>query len=209
MVKQTPFTLDDLGVAELPEEVLNAANEALKNLIPEKSKDEKAYNAFKQWQGWKLIEIFNKNVLLAYLLQLTQNVGNEVKKAKILSDDELKRFLLEARDKIYLLAKVVAVFGLFGALATILANTGANAIKLKRLGGWKSSSIADSYVDESVENKIKLAKKMFGNGESGTSNSTVQVGIIYDKNTTEVMHEILLHMWRLQRYLSQELRSLV
>ncbi|KAJ8933543.1 hypothetical protein NQ314_013956 [Rhamnusium bicolor] len=52
-----------------------------------------------------------------YAFVKMQNVGNKVKKAKILSDGELKKFLIEARDEVYLLAaKVVAVFRLFRAL---------------------------------------------------------------------------------------------
>ncbi|KAJ8966509.1 hypothetical protein NQ314_003485 [Rhamnusium bicolor] len=64
----------DFGVAQLPENILNASNEALKSLIPEKSKDrnEKAYNAFKQWQGGNHIEVINENVLLAYFQQLSK-----------------------------------------------------------------------------------------------------------------------------------------
>jgi hypothetical protein len=35
-----------------------------------------------------------------------QNVGNEVKKAKILSDDQFKKFLIEAQEEEYLRTKV-------------------------------------------------------------------------------------------------------
>lgn len=62
----------DFDDAALPENILNAAGEALNSLIPEKSKPryEKAYNAFKQWQGGNKIDIVNENVLLAYFQQL-------------------------------------------------------------------------------------------------------------------------------------------
>jgi hypothetical protein len=43
--------------------------------------------------------------------------------------------------------------------ATILANTGGNVTDLKWLGGWRSSTVAEGYVEESVENKIQIAKK--------------------------------------------------
>lgn len=44
--------------------------------------------------------------------------------------------------------------------ATILANTGANLITLKRHGGWKSDRVAESYIEESVENKNRITQKI-------------------------------------------------
>ncbi|KAJ8914283.1 hypothetical protein NQ315_011017 [Exocentrus adspersus] len=41
--------------------------------------------------------------------------------------------------------------------STLLANSGANVLQLKRLGGWKSSTVAEGYVDSSMENKTKTA----------------------------------------------------
>lgn len=72
--------------------------------------------------------------------------------------------------------------------ATILANTGGNVTDLKRLGGWRSSTVAEGYVEESVENKIKIAKRMFGHAESGTSSSTMRSEITCNNNSTEVVH---------------------
>jgi hypothetical protein len=62
--------------------------------------------------------------------------------------------------------------------ATILANT----------GGWRSSTVAEGYVEESVENKIQIAKRMFGHAESGTSSSTMRSKITCNNNSTEVVH---------------------
>lgn len=42
--------------------------------------------------------------------------------------------------------------------ATIFADSGADLLTLKRLGGWKSSTIAEGYVEESVANKAKVSK---------------------------------------------------
>lgn len=47
--------------------------------------------------------------------------------------------------------------------ATFLADSGADVQMLKRLGGWRSSNVAEGYVEESVSNKIKISKKMFEN----------------------------------------------
>lgn len=44
--------------------------------------------------------------------------------------------------------------------ATILANTGVSITAVKRLGGWKSAAIAESYIEESIESKIKIARKI-------------------------------------------------
>ncbi|PSN54001.1 hypothetical protein C0J52_13466 [Blattella germanica] len=44
--------------------------------------------------------------------------------------------------------------------ATKLANTGVSITAVKRLGGWKSAAIAESYIEESIESKIKIARKI-------------------------------------------------
>ena len=40
--------------------------------------------------------------------------------------------------------------------ATLLADSGANITTLKRHGGWKSDSVAEGYIEESVGNKAKI-----------------------------------------------------
>lgn len=42
--------------------------------------------------------------------------------------------------------------------ATILADSGADLTSIKRLGGWKSSTVAEGYIENSIENKAKLSK---------------------------------------------------
>lgn len=44
--------------------------------------------------------------------------------------------------------------------ATILADNGADVLQLKRLGGWKSSSVAEGYVESSMENQTKTAQML-------------------------------------------------
>lgn len=39
--------------------------------------------------------------------------------------------------------------------ATLLADSGATITTLKRHGGWKSDTVAEGYIAESVENKVK------------------------------------------------------
>lgn len=45
--------------------------------------------------------------------------------------------------------------------ATILVDAGANMTTLKRHGGWKSSSVAEGYIDESMRNKMDTANKIY------------------------------------------------
>lgn len=42
--------------------------------------------------------------------------------------------------------------------ATLLANAGADLVAIKRFGGWKSSKVAEGYIDDSLSSKIKAAK---------------------------------------------------
>lgn len=50
--------------------------------------------------------------------------------------------------------------------ATLLANTGADISMLKRHGGWKSGTVAEGYVEDSIENKIDVSNRI-----SSVSNS--------------------------------------
>lgn len=50
--------------------------------------------------------------------------------------------------------------------ATLLANKGEDLLGLRRHGGWKSSSTAEGYIEDSVENKIKFAKKILHDDEN-------------------------------------------
>lgn len=56
---------------------------------------------------------------------------------------------------------------------TILADSGVNISTIKRHGGWKSTSVAEGYVEESVNNKRKVCNRIVDaiNAES-TSNNT-------------------------------------
>lgn len=45
--------------------------------------------------------------------------------------------------------------------ASLLADSGANIDQLKRHGGWKSATVAEGYVEQSIENKKNVADKIF------------------------------------------------
>jgi hypothetical protein len=44
--------------------------------------------------------------------------------------------------------------------ATILVDSGADITALKRHGGWRSTAVAESYIDHSLNNKIETANKI-------------------------------------------------
>ncbi|KAJ8918172.1 hypothetical protein NQ315_014038 [Exocentrus adspersus] len=51
----------------------------------------------------------------------------------------------------------------------LLANKGADLTTIKRHGGWKSSAVAESYIKDSISNKIDIARKV--QGESNVTRS--------------------------------------
>lgn len=63
--------------------------------------------------------------------------------------------------------------------ATILVDNGADLTCLKRFGGWKSSTVAEGYIDESIINKIEVAHKIF----DITDNETADANNVNDFNS--------------------------
>ncbi|KAJ8910767.1 hypothetical protein NQ315_008888 [Exocentrus adspersus] len=43
---------------------------------------------------------------------------------------------------------------------SLLANKGADLTTIKRDGGWKSSAIAESYIEDSISNKLDIVRKV-------------------------------------------------
>ncbi|KAJ8924072.1 hypothetical protein NQ315_006853 [Exocentrus adspersus] len=52
---------------------------------------------------------------------------------------------------------------------TLLADKGADLTTTKRHGGWKSSAVAESYIEDSTSNKLDIARKV--QGESNVTRS--------------------------------------
>lgn len=44
--------------------------------------------------------------------------------------------------------------------ATLLADAGADITTIKRLGGWKSTNVAEGYIEDSVNNKRKMSNRI-------------------------------------------------
>jgi integrase len=53
--------------------------------------------------------------------------------------------------------------------ATMVVDAGGDILTLKRAGGWKSSAIAESYVEDSVTQKLQVSKKLFPASSVGVS----------------------------------------
>jgi hypothetical protein len=46
--------------------------------------------------------------------------------------------------------------------ATLLADAGADITVLKRHGGWRSNTVAEGYIEDSVQNKLEVSSKILG-----------------------------------------------
>ena len=60
--------------------------------------------------------------------------------------------------------------------ATIIADNGANHLQLKRLGRWKSNSVAEGYLDNSKTAKLEVSTMISGNGT--TKNGQIDGGFV-------------------------------
>ncbi|KAJ8975867.1 hypothetical protein NQ317_009652 [Molorchus minor] len=58
--------------------------------------------------------------------------------------------------------------------ARLLADSGANLCTIKRHGGWKSSSVAKGYLDDSLENKKRIACHILPNNCPSSNNSEIE-----------------------------------
>lgn len=55
--------------------------------------------------------------------------------------------------------------------ATLLVDSGADVITLKRHGGWKSSSVAEGYYEESMCSKQKVARRILDVSEEASDST--------------------------------------
>lgn len=75
--------------------------------------------------------------------------------------------------------------------ATFFVDSGADLLSLKRHGGWKSSSVAEGYVENSLRTKMKYADQILynGNGSEGILAETVgqtSSGEIYESKSLDL-----------------------
>ncbi|KAJ3662712.1 hypothetical protein Zmor_007046 [Zophobas morio] len=66
--------------------------------------------------------------------------------------------------------------------ATLLVNAGGDITSLKRHRGWESTKVAESYIQESFRERVKIAQTVFGD-EKLAPNELVDNEIVMDKPT--------------------------
>ncbi|KAK9730345.1 hypothetical protein QE152_g15244 [Popillia japonica] len=70
---------------------------------------------------------------------------------------------------------------------TLLVDGGGDFTCLKRHGGWRSSTVAESYIEESRLNKENIAKRILGDvDDSGSTGPSVDIisNITSENNST-------------------------
>ncbi|KAJ3639156.1 hypothetical protein Zmor_004027 [Zophobas morio] len=75
--------------------------------------------------------------------------------------------------------------------ATAMANHGQGLIAIKQLGGWKSSAVAETYIQDSLQNKIDLSRKVIPEQDCLPSTSSTPVTSLGFTAASAVEHEII------------------
>ncbi|KAJ8978162.1 hypothetical protein NQ317_013128 [Molorchus minor] len=60
--------------------------------------------------------------------------------------------------------------------ATLLADAGVDITTIKRHAGWKSTTVAEGYVENSIENKTTIANQVLVGATTSAITKTVNVG---------------------------------
>ena len=80
--------------------------------------------------------------------------------------------------------------------ATLLVDAGGDITTLKRHGGWKSTTVAEGYIEESIQNKMQISNTILNSVE--TENTHVNINapstmgkrnIDYSRNTSSASLE--------------------
>ncbi|KAJ8981336.1 hypothetical protein NQ317_015977 [Molorchus minor] len=191
------------------EEIVEAANIAISNLLPTKSRS--LYDRFKKWCAEKNVQVYSENVLLAYFSENAKNYKSStlwaqysmVKSCLIIYDNidiskfpKLIAFFKRTSDgyqakkskiltkmqmtKEFLMIKVGLILGIAGACRTDelvnltvddIEDVGSSLIvkitntktKIPRIFvlDWKSTTVAEGYVENSIENKTKIIANQY------------------------------------------------
>jgi integrase len=72
--------------------------------------------------------------------------------------------------------------------ATLLANRGGDFLAIKKHGGWKSSAVAEGYVEHSLKRQIEVAK-MIGDDAPSTSKKMYCVAATSSQIVGELCHK--------------------
>ncbi|KAH0816055.1 hypothetical protein GEV33_006736 [Tenebrio molitor] len=82
--------------------------------------------------------------------------------------------------------------------ATLLAESGADTSILKRLGGWKSTNVAEGYVGASIQNKKKIAQMILGKDNTTTKLKTFNNEEEVEEMFKEIIDQISNEKTKLQ-----------
>nr|XP_015835534.1 PREDICTED: uncharacterized protein LOC107397938 [Tribolium castaneum] len=69
--------------------------------------------------------------------------------------------------------------------ATMVVDSGGDILALKRAGGWKSSAVAEGYVEDSIKQKLERAKKLFLVPEPTSASSSSKHASTVSEETSE------------------------
>ena len=61
--------------------------------------------------------------------------------------------------------------------ATIWVGSGEDITTLKRHGGWRSTAVAEGYIEKSLTNKNNVAKKIMGSINQAINQSSIYIDI--------------------------------
>lgn len=76
--------------------------------------------------------------------------------------------------------------------ATLLANTGVDVLAIKRHGGWKSATIAESYVADSLCNKNEVANRILHNKTSSAASSSTSHQVITMDQSDNIEPQVIV-----------------
>lgn len=78
--------------------------------------------------------------------------------------------------------------------ASILSDSGADFAAIKRLGGWKSTSVAEGYIEDSIQNKENTCKQLFCTNETASSSKPPADNNITSNNFENFQNDLNLNI---------------
>ncbi|KAJ8966924.1 hypothetical protein NQ317_002377 [Molorchus minor] len=145
------------------EEIVEAANIAISNLLPTKSR------IFVVTDVGNMLELFRKYLSLRPPHVKHKRLFLYYKAGKCSSQPVGKNTMGKIPSVVasYLKLPDVACYTghcLRRSSATLLADAGVDITTMKRHAGWKSTTVAEGYVENSIENKTKIANQVLVGG---------------------------------------------
>lgn len=135
-------------------------NKSRSFVIPKEGIPFNAYGLYKKYADMRPINLENRRFLIGYrngkcVRQVVgyHTIGNVAKKiAMYLKLENAELYTGHAFRR---------------SSATMLVDNGGDLLSVKELGGWKSSAVAETYIEKSISKRMKITKQLFD-----TENST-------------------------------------